>query len=93
VTLTQLVPSFGEWWDSYDYRNRILFGACFVVAGVFLAACAFEFVVEDCVFPIWPDGAAAAAQAALVAYGLFQAAQWFVEGGMSVARRVRAALR
>jgi len=93
AALTEIFPSFGEWWDSYEHRDKILFGACFLVAGVFLVACALGFITEDCVYPIWPDGVWAAIQAALVAWALFQAARWFVEGGVLAVRRIRAALQ
>jgi len=90
-TLTELWPAFSEWWTEFKYRDLALLGACVIVAGAFLALCAYGVVVEDCVFPIWPNGAWAAVQAALVAWGLFQAAQMFVRGGLYAVRRVRAA--
>ena len=94
AAVTELWPTVGDWWDGLGKkREPILMGACVFVAGAFLLACHLGVAVENCTAPAEWDDAWVAIQAALTAYGLFHAAQWFVRGGLYGARRVRAALR
>lgn len=90
--LSELLPSFKDWWDNSEWRDFIFLGACLALAGVFLGICAVGVAVENCTLPIGWDDVGAAVGAAFDALGLFLAARLFVRGGLYGARRVRVVL-